>query len=162
MAISSYDIAPLRTCDIEKSFPVAQMAHPALTLDRWRQQAAAALDIGDPRGILLATRNGYVYGLAAYRMDDAAQAGPAVEIEDMVAVDFVSAGWIYHRFLMAAERAARRAGCDRLLYGGAGAADDPALAEALAQCGLVEDGPHHAKHLPPADIHEFGIVAAAV
>jgi len=162
MAITSYDIAPLRACDIEKSFPVAQMAHPALSLESWRAHAAAALDPTSQRGIFLATRNGYVYGLGSYCLTTARMGEPALEIDDIIAVDFVSAVWIHHRLLKAMEGAARRSRCTIMIDASDRAGEDAALAAALAQCGLVEDGPCYAKRLPIAVIHDFARVAATV
>jgi len=155
MPVTLYDVTELRACDVDKSFPVAQMLHPELTAEQWRRGAAQALDPSSDVGMLVARRDNYIYGLALYRIVDRLTDGRVLAIEELAAVDIVNADWIYHRFLTSLEREARRRGCERMECQFADADPGVEPGRSLARYGLVEDGRRYGKLLPSAAVVAF-------
>lgn len=155
MPRSLYDVTALRAADLDRCYALLRMAHPRLTIERWRDHAMAALAPDQPRGAIVARREPYIYGLALYATIEPLSGRPVLRVEDLIALDMVNARWIYERLLAALEQIARRLGCVRLEY----AVDDENAADeplgSLAHSGLAPDGRRYAKPLAEADILPF-------
>ncbi|MBT5768038.1 MAG: hypothetical protein HOI57_01385 [Rhodospirillaceae bacterium] len=91
MPATHADLFALTTDQIDMVFPLAREADSQLSLDRWRKFAEPRV-VNDPSerrlsGVLLASRNSHIRGLAAYDVSEAIGPDRVLKASHVVIVD---------------------------------------------------------------------------
>ncbi|MGF1609973.1 MAG: GNAT family N-acetyltransferase [Kiloniellales bacterium] len=111
----------LRTSRLTKdrmaqAYPVIQMAVPELTFEAWRRFAGPLIAEDESRAGIVTVDNeqGYIVGLAAYRLEQDLRGGCTLLIDHFVAVDLVQREAVAEALVTELESLAERCHCSAL------------------------------------------------
>ena len=112
---------------IDQAYAVARMVVPDLTVECWRDFAAALIqDAGDPdpsategpaaaSGIMtVQTHQGYIHGLFSFRTDPHLRHGRVLTVDNFMVVDMVDPAGTASLLLRAMDRTAHALGCSAI------------------------------------------------
>ena len=104
---------------IDQAYPLARLARPSLSLDRWRRLCAGADDDPSatmvPRGaLLLLDRAGWIRGLCSYRVESGAARIPRLSVDIFALAALFGREELCGRMMEALQRIAMAHGCQAI------------------------------------------------
>ena len=113
-----YLVRPLRSDQIEQSYPLVSIFEPELSQQQWLAYASALVSTSDladdPNIMALQNERGHIYGLSAYRVRPDLHRGQVLEVEIFAVADPVGVRKTATQLLQNLESVAFRRSCNCL------------------------------------------------